>query len=107
MCRHADVVELGKYQLGNSGVEQAFAVDDRLFLIVESRLIVLLLDNQSSGLGTFVKDLGLALVDTGAALVHVFHPSSKPRSTARTVQGPGGDKDGISRRFQFALSPLA
>src|SRR5215207_5969723 len=104
MGRHANVVELGKDQLGNAIVENPFAVDDFLFLIVEGRRIILVMDDQGAGLGTFVKDLGLALVDTGAALVHVFRPSSNLIRPPGPLRDPAVVKAGISRRFQ---SPIA
>jgi hypothetical protein len=62
------------------------------------------MDDQGAGLGTFVKDLGLALVDTGAALVHVFRPSSNLIRPPRPVRDLAVVKAGISRRFQ---SPIA
>ncbi len=77
MGRNADLVELGEDQLGYAVVENALAVDHFLLLVVEGGGIILVVDDQGSRLGTLIEDLGLALVDTGAALVHRHIPSSK------------------------------
>ena len=68
MRRHADVVEMLEDVFGDPVVEDALALDHLVLLgIVCSRVVLEVLD-QRSRLGSLVKDLGLAFVDTATAI---------------------------------------
>ena len=69
MGRHADIVQILKQIFGNPVIQHALAVDNLVFLGVERRGVVLEALNERSGLGTFIKNFGLAFVN-GAAAVH-------------------------------------
>ncbi len=71
MGRDADPVQVREDIFGNAVVEHALAVDDFVLLRVEGSRIILEELDQRAGLGTFVKDLCLALVDA-AATIHQF-----------------------------------
>jgi hypothetical protein len=64
MGRHPDVVKVLKQILRNAVVEDALALDHLVFLGVERGRVVLEVLDQSSGLRSFVEDLGLAFVNT-------------------------------------------
>jgi len=66
---NADLVEVRKKIFRNAVVQNTLAVDDLVFLLVEGGCVVLEELNKSPRLRTFVKDLGLAFVNT-AATVH-------------------------------------
>ena len=65
--RHADRRERREDVLRNAVVDHALAADRPAFLRVERSRIVLEILDQGAGLGTLVKDLGLALIDLAAA----------------------------------------
>ena len=73
MRRHADVVEVLEDVFRDAVVQDALAVDHLMLLGVERGRIVLEVLDQRAGLGTFIQDLGLALVDAAAA-VHGDQP---------------------------------
>ena len=70
MRGHADVAELLEEKLGDAVVEDAFAFDAIVLLVVEGGSVVLEMLDERSGLRTFVQDLGFAFVHAPAA-VHV------------------------------------
>jgi hypothetical protein len=67
MSRNSDIVEVLEDIFGNAIVEDALAFDDLLLLRVERGCVVLEVLDQRSGLGPFIKDLGLAFVDAATA----------------------------------------
>jgi hypothetical protein len=52
---------------GNAVVEDAFALDDIVFLRIEGGRVILEVLDQRSGLGAFVEDLALAFIDAATA----------------------------------------
>ena len=67
MGRHADRVQLRHQIFGNAVVQHALAFDGRLFRGVECGGVVLEILDQRAGLGTFIENLALALVDHAPA----------------------------------------
>ena len=65
--RHADGVQPGHEVLGEAVVEHALALDRRLLLRVEGGRLVLEVLDQRVGLGSFVENLRLALVNQPAS----------------------------------------
>jgi hypothetical protein len=68
VCRDADPVQMREYELGDAVVEHALAVDDIVLLLVEGGGVVLEELDQGAGFRAFIKDLGLALIDTAATI---------------------------------------
>ncbi len=71
MRRHADLSELLEQVLGDAVVEDAFALDLVVLLVVEGRGVILEVLDERAGLGPLIEDLGFAFVDAPAA-VHVW-----------------------------------
>ena len=71
MRRHADLAELHEQILGDAVVEDAFALDLVVLLVVEGGGVVLEMLDERAGLGALIEDLGFAFVDAPAA-VHVW-----------------------------------
>ena len=67
MRRHADVVQVLEHVFGDAVVEDALAFDHLVLLRIEGGRIVLEMLDQSSGLGSLVKDLRLAFIDAATA----------------------------------------
>ena len=78
---------LGEDEFGNAVVQHALAVDHGLLLGVEGGGVVLEVDDDGAGLGAFIEDLGLALVDPGAPAVHLEYPHPIPQSTSSPSTG--------------------
>jgi hypothetical protein len=64
--RDADRRERREDVLGNAVVDHALAADRAALLGVERRRVILEILDEGTGLGTFVKDLGLAFVNLAA-----------------------------------------
>src|SRR6185503_16963279 len=64
--RHPDVVEVLKQVLRNPVVEDALALDHLVFLGIESGRVVLEVLDQGSRLRSFIKNLGLAFINTAS-----------------------------------------
>jgi hypothetical protein len=67
----ADLAELLEQILGDAVVEDAFALDLVVFLVVEGGCVVLEMLDECAGLGPLIEDLGFTFVDAPAA-VHVW-----------------------------------
>jgi hypothetical protein len=83
VCRNADPVEMREDVFGDAIVEHALAVDNIVLLLVEGGGVVLEELDQRAGLWAFIKDLGLAFVDT-AATGHGASLSVEPAEAAAT-----------------------
>jgi hypothetical protein len=88
--RHADLAELHEQIFGDAVVEDAFALDLVVLLVVEGCRVVLEVLDERTLLRAFVQNLGLAFVDT-AAPVHVtflslLRPSELTAPPARGKQ---------------------
>ena len=70
MVGHADAVQARHDELADAVVDNALAFQLGLFLAVEGGGVVLEILDQGAGLGSFVEDLGLALVNLLALDVH-------------------------------------
>ena len=67
MGRNADVVEVLKDVFGNAIIKDALAFDDLMLFGIKGGRVVLEVLDESSWLGSFVKDLRLAFVDAATA----------------------------------------
>lgn len=72
MSRDADLVQMAEDIFADAVVEDALAIDDFVFLLVEGSGIVLEELDQSTRFRALIQNLCLALVDT-AATVHRGH----------------------------------
>ena len=61
--RHADLVQVLEHVFRDAVVEDALALDHLMLLGIEGGRVVLEVLDQRAGLGSFVQDLRLALVD--------------------------------------------
>src|SRR3954452_21780033 len=98
MGRHSDVVQVLEQELGNPVVEDALALDDLVLFGVERGRIVLEVLNQSSGLGSFIQNLGLAFINAASTAhwdvpcvveIHEFgvlRMTGRPRRSCREGQ---------------------
>jgi hypothetical protein len=68
MGRHADLAELLKDIFGDAIVEDAFALDLVVLLVVEGRGIVLEVLDEGAGFRALVENLGFAFVNTPPAV---------------------------------------
>ncbi len=68
---NADLIQMAENVFADTIVQNALAIDDFVFLLVEGGGIILEKLDQRARLRPFVKDLGLALVNT-AATVHWY-----------------------------------
>ena len=96
--RHADLAELREDVLGDAVVEHALAFDQRVLLVVERGGVILEMLDESAGLRTFVKHLGLALVDA-TPLVHSW--TSEDQQIVLTHC----DRPNFSRALRQTLTP--
>ena len=67
MGRHPNIVEMLEYVLRDTIIEDPLALDNLVLFRIEGGRVVLEMLDQRSGLGSFVKDLGLAFVNATAA----------------------------------------
>ena len=71
MRRHADLSELLEQIFGDAVVEDAFALDLVVLLVVEGGGVILEMLDERPRLRAFIEDLGLAFVNAPPA-VHVW-----------------------------------
>src|SRR5690606_2466499 len=63
MAGNTDIAEQGKNMLAHAVVDYPFAADRALFLGIESGCVIFEILDESAGLWSFVKNLGLAFID--------------------------------------------
>jgi hypothetical protein len=68
MSRYADIVQILEQILGNTVIQHALAVNNLMFLGVESGGVVLEILNERSRLRAFIEDFGLAFVNAATAV---------------------------------------
>ncbi len=87
--------------LGDAVVEHALAVDDGFLLGIEGGCIVLVVNDQGSGLRPFTaEDLGLALINAGAPGVHIHNPHPENPCYPRKLRPQGDLTPPISRGYR-------
>ncbi len=73
---NSNAVKLGENVLGDAVIQHAFSVNNFMLLRVKRGCVILEELDKRTGLRAFIKNLGLALVNT-AATVHGFSRISK------------------------------
>src|SRR3990170_5015180 len=105
MRRHADLAELLEQILGDAVVEDTFALDLVVLLVVEGGGVVLEMLDERPGLRALIEDLGFAFVDAPAA-VHGWFLTHDWLQLLTNAKRAGERLTQAARNLQIAIAGI-